>query len=332
MKRTSRWLSCCLALCVPMVAGAQKEVDARLTSQSNPPSQAEQTAPSSSPAQTNSALGETWTDPDTKLMWTKKDNGSEVDWVQANSYCGKLQLAGHSDWRLPTFEELMGLYEPNVAPRGRMGITDGENLHVKGNLKLTGWEWSSTPGRAKDMRRIFNFANPFEERQQNGFPDKYGFKYNMRALCVSSANQSGVSTYNISLEAPKTPFQVNAEIKIQLAIENISEQIVPMGLPLGTYLGNTCAVELKDSRGDIVARRWQPERRESSEINEPEARSYVVVHLGPGQIIRRTIDVGGLFLISAAGNYVLRATCFDPRKMATSTTPPITISVLAALA
>jgi hypothetical protein len=36
----------------------------------------------------------TWTDPDTGLMWAKKDNGSDVSWNQASDYCTKLQLVG----------------------------------------------------------------------------------------------------------------------------------------------------------------------------------------------------------------------------------------------
>ena len=45
-------------------------------------------------AEADAALHPTWTDPDTGLMWTKKDNGSDVDWNQASDYCSKLQLAG----------------------------------------------------------------------------------------------------------------------------------------------------------------------------------------------------------------------------------------------
>jgi Protein of unknown function (DUF1566) len=57
-------------------------------------------------AEVEAALHSTWTDPDTGLMWAKKDNGADVNWNQASNYCTKLQLAGYSDWRLPTIEEL----------------------------------------------------------------------------------------------------------------------------------------------------------------------------------------------------------------------------------
>ena len=55
-----------------------------------------------------------WTDPDTNLIWTKVDNGSDVTWQQANAYCANLHLAGNSDWRLPTIDELQGLYDPRA--------------------------------------------------------------------------------------------------------------------------------------------------------------------------------------------------------------------------
>lgn len=61
------------------------------------------------------ALHPTWTDPATGLMWAKKDFGSDVSWEQASDYCTKLQLAGYNDWRLPTIEELEGIYDSSVS-------------------------------------------------------------------------------------------------------------------------------------------------------------------------------------------------------------------------
>jgi hypothetical protein len=78
----------------------------------------------------------TWTDPVTGLIWTKKDNGSDVTWKQATDYCRNLQLAGHSGWRLPTLDELQGIVDQNA---------DVGGYHVKGNLQLSNaWQWSSS--------------------------------------------------------------------------------------------------------------------------------------------------------------------------------------------
>src|SRR5262245_61397852 len=51
-------------------------------------------------------------DPKTKLMWTKKDNGSHVNWFCASEYAARLRLGGYEDWRLPTAEELESLFDP----------------------------------------------------------------------------------------------------------------------------------------------------------------------------------------------------------------------------
>jgi hypothetical protein len=42
-------------------------------------------------------LDQTWVDPATKLMWTRKYNGSDVDWDEAMSYCRQLRL-GRGSW------------------------------------------------------------------------------------------------------------------------------------------------------------------------------------------------------------------------------------------
>jgi len=90
----------------------------------------------------------TWTDPATGLMWAKKDNGKDVNWQQATDYCRNLQLAGNSDWRLPTIDELQGIYDPS-------GNIYGEP--VKGNLRLSGWvEWSSSTGGTSAWDFIFS--------------------------------------------------------------------------------------------------------------------------------------------------------------------------------
>jgi hypothetical protein len=43
-----------------------------------------------------------WVDPSTGLMWAGKDNGEDVNWQAATTYCQGLRLGGYSDWRLPT--------------------------------------------------------------------------------------------------------------------------------------------------------------------------------------------------------------------------------------
>lgn len=113
--------------------------------------------------------GVPWIDPATGLTWAKKDNNSDVTWQQASNYCKNLRLAGYSNWRLPTIDELQGIYDPNVNAGG---------LHARGNLQLSGWEWSSSPGDASG--EALNFGFNVGKRRSN----KLVYPYTIRALCV----------------------------------------------------------------------------------------------------------------------------------------------------
>ena len=111
-----------------------------------------------------------WIDPVTRLIWTKKDNGSDVDWQQATEYCKNLRLGGRSDWRLPAIDELQGIYDPNANVGG---------YHVKGNLQLSDWwEWSGSQGNGSGEAWYLNFF--VWKRQTMPVAESSG----KRALCV----------------------------------------------------------------------------------------------------------------------------------------------------
>lgn len=76
----------------------------------------------------------TWSDPTTGLMWTAEDNGSDVSWIEAKNYCKSLNLSGYSDWRLPSFDNLQGIffYVHYGQPR------------VESRINLVGLQWSVT--------------------------------------------------------------------------------------------------------------------------------------------------------------------------------------------
>jgi hypothetical protein len=163
-------------------------VSIELQSQHDRQLKMQQAAPAKEPADAEVALHPTWTDPATGLMWTRKDNGSNVDWNQASEYCSRLQLADYKDWRLPTLEELQGIDDPSVNLEGVYDFGAVHNIHVKGNLKLTGWQWSSAQGDApgKPWQGAWEFDFVGEKPGNSGF---LGFSYNMRALCVRRSGE-----------------------------------------------------------------------------------------------------------------------------------------------
>jgi hypothetical protein len=85
-----------------------------------------------------------WTDSMTGLTWAKEVSEWFLTWNEAKAYCVNLRLGGHSDWRLPTIDELQGIYDPRVDVAGHSYGGEATIFHVKGNLKLTGVIWSST--------------------------------------------------------------------------------------------------------------------------------------------------------------------------------------------
>jgi serine/threonine protein kinase len=135
--------------------------------------------PRPSTISTQGESGAVWTDPATGLMWAKKDNGSDVDWQEATDYCRNLQLAGHSGWRLATVDELQGIYDASISFPGRCCVDHRPvNWHVKGNLQLSGFDWSSTSGNASGEALIFGLLNGKRDSP------RLGFTGSLRALCV----------------------------------------------------------------------------------------------------------------------------------------------------
>ena len=71
------------------------------------------------------------------LMWQDDNDAATVqnNWQGAIDYCQNLNLAGHSDWRLPSFDELRTIVDKNNHPA------------IKSEFKNTASDvyWSSTP-------------------------------------------------------------------------------------------------------------------------------------------------------------------------------------------
>jgi hypothetical protein len=63
-------------------------------------------------------------DTKTNLMWAAKDNGSDINWSNAKSYCENYRGGGYKDWRMPTQDELAGLYDSAVTGKNGYKLTN----------------------------------------------------------------------------------------------------------------------------------------------------------------------------------------------------------------
>ena len=79
-------------------------------------------------------------DTKTKLMWAAKDNGRNINWADAKKYCENYRGGGYTDWRMPTQDELAGLYDKAKAYKSDCGY----DVHLTELISLTcSWAWSS---------------------------------------------------------------------------------------------------------------------------------------------------------------------------------------------
>jgi hypothetical protein len=125
-------------------------------------------------------------------MWAWKDNGKDVSWHRAMKYCRDLRLAGYSDWRLATIDELQGTYDrkakaPGENPRSHWHEPEAMAFPVKGGLFLTrDRQWSSSPlidVDGRPSRASFWYFDYQRGLMEKGFEDIAEGDH-MHALCV----------------------------------------------------------------------------------------------------------------------------------------------------
>lgn len=111
-------------------------------------------------------------DTQTKLMWAAKDNGADINWDDAKTYCEKYRGGGYTDWRMPTQDELEGLFDKSV-----IGNND---YHLTNMITLTAsCVWSSETRRYAAFYFYFRSGTRHLSHQSNNI--------NGRALPVRSA-------------------------------------------------------------------------------------------------------------------------------------------------
>ena len=115
--------------------------------------------------QSSGASTDVVVDSRTGLVWSRRDNGRRLNWHDAAGCVQNLDLGGFHDWRLPTLEELHGLWDP---PRRT----------IRKPFELTGaWVWSGTRAGA-DHAWCFYYAIGMRVR----YP--LNVSYDLRALFV----------------------------------------------------------------------------------------------------------------------------------------------------
>lgn len=103
----------------------------------------------------------------TNLMWASKDNGSDINWANARSYCENYRSGGYPDWRMPTQDELAGLYDSNKSYKAKQR---DYSVHLTELIQLSACcPWASET-RGSDAA-IFLFNNGFHywHPQSNAF-------------------------------------------------------------------------------------------------------------------------------------------------------------------
>jgi len=93
-------------------------------------------------------------------MWATKDNGSNINWSDAKSYCENYRGGGYTDWRMPTKFELKSLYDDS--------IFGNNGYHLTKLINLTGaFVWSSETTGTNPFVTSFQYGLAYEEPSSN---------------------------------------------------------------------------------------------------------------------------------------------------------------------
>ncbi len=73
----------------------------------------------------------------TNLMWAAKDNGANINWQDAKTYCQNYRGGGYTDWRMPTQEELAELFDEKIINNRPPADGCGGGYHLTNLIHLT---------------------------------------------------------------------------------------------------------------------------------------------------------------------------------------------------
>lgn len=99
-------------------------------------------------------------DTKTNLMWAAKDNGGDINWEDAQSYCENYRGGGYTDWRMPTQDELAELYDSS--------ISGNNDYHLTTLITLTAsCSWAADTRRAAAFYFHFRYGTRHLAHQSN---------------------------------------------------------------------------------------------------------------------------------------------------------------------
>ena len=118
-------------------------------------------------------------DTKTGLMWASKDNGEDISWENAKTYCENYRGGGYTDWRLPTIDEFTGLYDRSKSYQA----TPNRDyvVHLTKLIQLTtNYPWASETRGSNAAHFHFGNGARYWNNQSNSLK--------VRALPVRSGN------------------------------------------------------------------------------------------------------------------------------------------------
>lgn len=109
-------------------------------------------------------------DTKTALMWAAADNGTDISWEAAKSYCENYDAGGYRDWRMPTTGELAGLYD---AARTAPAQCAGEfKIHVAAeSIRVTCFAVWTSETRGPDATQfsfVYGTLSPYRQSHTYG--------------------------------------------------------------------------------------------------------------------------------------------------------------------
>jgi len=114
--------------------------------------------------------GTVW-DSQSNLLWASHDNGSNINWSDAEEYCKTYDGSGYKGWRLPTKDELLTLYDRSIF--GNNGYRLTKLITLSGS-----YPWTS------DVQGSEALVVGFDKDRQMWFPESVNHKSRNRVLPV----------------------------------------------------------------------------------------------------------------------------------------------------